>query len=94
MSNQEPGADQNEKPATGYRGALFYRQEYGYKLITMTIILYIPDEQSCVVSRVYDLDITEEAKYILATLPLAAVDVYHFPVTDGTDIKLTIRFEA
>ena len=89
MINQEPGANQNEKPTAGYRGGLVYRQEYGYKLITMTVSLYT-NEQSKVVSHAYDLDITEEAEHIPSGPPLAAVDLYHFPVTDDTVITLTI----
>ncbi len=73
-----------------YRGALVYRQEYGYKLITMMVNLLAPDEQSFVVSHTYDLDVVEEAEHIPSS-SLTDVDVYHFAVTDGTEIELTIR---
>jgi hypothetical protein len=86
--------NQNEKPATGYRGGLVYRQEYGYKLITMTISLRTHDEHSRVVSCASGLDITEEAEHIPSIAPLAAVDLYHFAATDGTEILLTIKSQA
>ncbi len=80
-----------EKRIVGYRGALVYRQEYGYKLLTLMIDLRTPDEQSRVVSRLGEIDLVEEAEHIPACLPLAAIDVYHFAVIDGTEIELTIR---
>src|SRR6266568_8791838 len=80
-----------EKLIAEYRGALIYRQEYGYKLLTLMIDLRTPDEQSCVVSRLGEIDLVEEAEQIPACLPLTAIDVYHFAVTDGTEIELTIR---
>lgn len=94
MTNHEPQTNQSKKPAAGYRGGFVYRQEYGYKLITMTISLHTPDKQSIVTTRAYGLDITEEAEHIPSGLPLAAVDLYHFAVTDGTKILLTIKSQA
>jgi len=55
------------------------------------VSLHTPDEQSHVVTHAYDLDIREEAEHLPARPPLAAVDVYHFPATDGTEITLTIK---
>jgi hypothetical protein len=55
------------------------------------IDLHTPDEQSRVVSRFGEIDFVEEAKQIPACLPLTAIDVYHFVVTDGAEIELTIR---
>jgi hypothetical protein len=91
MPNQESPIKQSERPGADYRGALVYRQEYGFKFITMTVSLRNLDEQSRVVSRAHDLDILEEAEHIPSSSPLlTAVDVYRFPVTDGTKIELTI----
>ncbi len=52
MTNQQLAINQRQKPIEGYRGALIYRQEYGYKLITMMIDLRTPDERSNVTSHV------------------------------------------
>ena len=94
MTNQQGAFNQSQKSIERYRGALIYRQEYRYKLVTMMIDLRTPDERSSVTSRVYDLDIPEEAEYLPAGSPLAALDLYHFPATDGMKIKLTIRSQA
>jgi hypothetical protein len=94
MTNHQGAVNQSQKPIEGHRGALIYRQEYGYKLITMMIDLHTSDERSSVTSRVYDLDIPEEAEYLPAGSPLAAIDLYHFPVIDGTEIELTIRSQV
>ena len=94
MINQRGAINQRQKPIEGYRGTLVYRQEYGYKIITMMIDLCTPDERSKVTSHVYDLDIPEEAEYLHAGSPLAAIDLYHFPATDGMEIKQTIRSQA
>ena len=91
MGNQQVAINQSQKPIEGYRGALIYRQEYGYMLITMMIDLRTPDERSNVTSHVYDLDIPEEAEHLPVGSPLAAVDLYHFLATDGMEIELTIR---
>jgi hypothetical protein len=64
MTNQQVAINQCQKPIEGYRGALVYRQEYGYKLITMMIDLRTPDERSRVTSWTYDLDIPEEAEHL------------------------------
>ena len=94
MTNQQLEINQRQKPIEGYRGTLVYRQEYGYMLITMMIDLRTPDERSNVTSHVYDLDIPEEAEYLPAGSPLAAIDLYHFPATDGMEIELIIRSQA
>ena len=65
---------QNEKSTAGYRGRLVYQQEYGYKLITMTISLHTPDERSIVTTRGYDLTITEEAEHIPSGPPFTTLD--------------------
>ena len=91
MTNQQVAINQRQKPIEGYRGALVFRQEYGYKLITMMIDLRTPDERSRVTSWTYDLDIPEEAEHLPTGSPLAAVDLYHFPAPDGMEIELTIR---
>lgn len=94
MINQQGAINQRQKPIEGYRGALVYRQEYGYKLITMRIDLRTPDERSRVTSWAYDFDIQEEAEHLPTGSPLAAIDLYHFPATDGMEIGLTIRSQA
>src|SRR5260370_29105332 len=90
MTNQQVAINQRQKHIERCRGALIYKQEYGYKLITMMIDLRTPDERSRVTSWVYDFDILEEAEHLSAGSPLAAVDLYRFPVTDGMEIDLTI----
>jgi hypothetical protein len=70
-----------------YRGGLVYTQEYGYKTVTMTISV-APDERSHVISHAYHLPVTEEAEHV------QAVDLYHFAVTDGTQIQLTLETPA
>src|SRR5437762_3222174 len=70
-----------------YRGSLVYTQEYGYKLVTMTVSV-APDEQSHVTSHAHHLPVSEEAEH------LQAVDLYHFAVTDGTQIQLTLETPA
>ena len=91
MTNQQLEINQHQKPIEGYRGTLVYRQEYGYKLITMMIDLRTPDERSRVTSWAYDLDIPEEAEHLPVGSPLAPVDLYHFLATDGMEVELTIR---
>ncbi len=83
----------NQK-SVDYRGALFYSQEHGYKLITLMIDLRTPNEQSSVLSSLCDLDIIEEAEHIPANLPLVAIDIYHFSAIDGTEIELTIKCQS
>ncbi len=91
MANQGPQINQSEKPTKDYRGSLVYRQEYGYKLITMSISIRTFGEQSRVISHAYDLDVEEEVEHFPSLSPFfTAVDVYHFPVTDGTNIELII----
>ena len=58
------------------------------------IDLRTPDERSSVTSRVYDLDIPEEAERLPAGSQLATIDLYRFPATDDMEIKLTIRSQA
>ncbi len=70
-----------------YRGGLIYRQEYGYKLVTMAVSV-APREQSHVTSYAHNLPITEEAEHI------QGVDLYHFAVTDKTEIQLTMETPA
>src|SRR5947209_2722059 len=94
MTNHQLEINERQKPIEGYRGTLIYRQEYGYKLVTMMIDLRTPDERSSVTSRAYDFDIPEEAECLPAGSPLTAVDLYRFPTTDGMDIELTIRSQA
>jgi hypothetical protein len=91
MIHQTPKSNQGQKPVEGYRGALVYRQEYGYKLITTMIDLCTLDERSSVISRLDDLPITEEAEHLPADLPLTAIDLYRFLATNGMEIELTIR---
>jgi hypothetical protein len=91
MTNQQLEINQPQKPIEGYRGTLVYRQEYGYKLITMMIDLRTPDERSRVTSWAYDFDNPEEAERLPAGSPLASVDLYRFPAIDGMEIELTIR---
>ncbi len=94
MGNQRVAVNQHQKPTEGYRGVLLYQQEQGYKLITMMIDLYTPDERSRVTSYNYDIDLSEEAQHLPAGSLLAAVDLYHFPVTVGMEIELIIRSQA
>ncbi|SRR5712692_6804899 len=94
MASKQRGINHNQKPIEGYWGVLVYRQGYGYKLITMMIDLHTPDERSSVISCVNDFDIPEEAEYLPAGSPLAAIDLYHFPATDGMEIDLTIRSQT
>src|SRR5262245_55529628 len=94
MGNQQVPINQSQKSIEVYRGTLIYRQEYGYKLVTMMIDLHTPDKRSSLTISVYDLYILEEAEYLPAGSPLAAIDLYHFPATDGMEIKLTIRSQA
>ena len=91
MTNQQRTINQSQKPVEGYRGTLVYHQEYGYKLITMMVSLQAPNEQSTVTTCDCGFTFTEEAKYIPLGPLLAAVDLYHFAVTEGTKIELTIR---
>ncbi len=94
MGNQREAINQSQKPIEGYRRVLIYRQEYGYKLITVIIDLRTPDERSYVTSWAYGFDIPEEAEHLPVGSPLAAVDLYHFLATDGMEIELTIRSRA
>ena len=51
----------------------------------MTITVSVaPDEQSHITSHAYNVPLTEEAEH------LQGIDLYHFSVTDGTQIQLTI----
>lgn len=78
--------DINQEPED-YRGGLIYTQEYGYKMVIM-IVNVAPDEQSQVISRAYDIPLSEEAEH------LQGVDLYSFAVTDETQIQLTINTPA
>jgi hypothetical protein len=66
-----------------YRGALVYRQEDGYTLITITVSLH-EQETSQVISHANNLPVLEEPEH------LPGVDLYHFAVVDDTRIQLTI----
>ncbi len=66
-----------------YRGSLVYTQEYGCMRVTMTISV-ATDEQSHVTSIAEDILVQEEAEHLMD------VDLYHFAVTNGTRIQLTI----
>lgn len=74
-------SDQQEKT---YRGALVYRRESGYWLVTMTVSRFTPQETTQVVTHAFDLPIEEQAEH------LEGVDLYHFPVYTGTHIHLRI----
>ncbi|HLG75475.1 MAG TPA: hypothetical protein VKX46_03630 [Ktedonobacteraceae bacterium] len=76
----------NQEPED-YRGGLVYRQEYGYTMVTMTVSV-APDEHSYVISYAHHLPLAEEIEH------LQGVDLYHFAVTDGTRIQLTIETPA
>jgi hypothetical protein len=67
-----------------YRGSLVYTQEYGYKTVIMTVSV-APDEHSHVTSYADTPPVLEEAEHF------QAVDLYHFAVTDGTRIQLTLE---
>jgi hypothetical protein len=84
----------NSKGQSLYRGILIYRKEYGYSLLTLIVDLYTHDEQSCVTSSLGAIDLAEECNCLPSCLPLAAVDVYHFTVTEGTEITVTITGKA
>ncbi len=70
-----------------YRGSLVYTQEYGYMLVTMTITV-AAHEQSHVTSIAEDIAVQEDAERLIG------IDLYHFTVTDGTRIQLTIDTPA
>ncbi|HEY4036501.1 MAG TPA: hypothetical protein VGL94_21300 [Ktedonobacteraceae bacterium] len=91
MTNQQGTINQSQKPVEGYRGALVYQQEYGYKLITMMVSLLTPNERSTVTTCDCGFTFTEEAEHIPSGPLLAAVDFYHFAVTEGTEIELMMR---
>ena len=91
MTSQGLKRSQRTKLTARYRGGFICRQEDGYKLITMIVNLLTPDEQSAVTTCDCGFTFAEEAKHIPLGSPLAAVDLYHFAVTDGTEIELTIR---
>ncbi|MBV9228521.1 MAG: hypothetical protein JOZ18_04340 [Chloroflexi bacterium] len=70
-----------------YRGSIVYTQEYEHKTVTMMISV-APDEHCHVTSHAHNLPVSEEAEH------LQGVDLYHFAVTDGTQIQLTIETPA
>jgi len=94
MITQKLGIAQGQKSTSQYRGTLVYRQECGYKLVTMLVDLQTCDEQSCVITRLGDFDLEERAEHIPASIPLIAIDFYNFPATDGTEIELTIQSQG
>ena len=65
------------------RGVLVYRQEDGYMMITITISV-TPDEYCQVISHAFGLPIEEEAEH------LPGLDVYHFVVSCGTKVELSV----
>ncbi|HEY4035135.1 MAG TPA: hypothetical protein VGL94_14340 [Ktedonobacteraceae bacterium] len=91
MTNQQATINQSQKPIEGYRGALVYQQKDGYKLITMMVSLRAPNEQSIVTTCDCGFTFTEEAEHIPSGPLRAAVDLYQFAVTDGTEIELMLR---
>ena len=91
MASQRLGRSQSTKPTMGYRGRFMCRQQYGYKLITMVVNLLTPDEQSIVTTCDCGFTFAEEPEHIPSNSPLIAIDLYHFAVTDETEIALTIR---
>jgi hypothetical protein len=66
-----------------YRGALVYRQENGYTVITITVTLR-EHETSQVTTYDSHLPIAEEAEH------LPNIDLYYFAATPGTRIQLLI----
>ncbi len=92
MINQELQVNLNKQPL--YRGMLIYRKEYGYSLLTLIVDLYTPTEQSSVTSNLGAIDLVEECNCLPSCLPLAAVDIYHFAVTEGTEITVTVTDRA
>jgi len=52
--------------------------------------LYV-DEQNKGITHGYNLEIREGIDYLSACPLLAARDMYHFPVTDGAEMTLTIK---
>src|SRR2546421_3326788 len=91
MTNQQGTINQNQKPVEGYRGTLVYHQKYGYKLITMIVGLLTSNEQSSVTTCDCGFTFTEEAEHIPSGPLRAAVDLYHFAVTEEAEIELTMR---
>jgi len=91
MTKQQGIIDQSQKSIEGYRGALVYQQKDGYKLITMMVSLRTPNEQSIVTICDCGFTFTEEAEHIPSGPLRAAVDLYHFAVTEEAEIELTMR---
>jgi hypothetical protein len=91
MTNQGLKRSQRTKRTARYRGGFICRQKDGYKLITMMVSLLTSDEQSTVTTCDCGFTFTEEAMHIPLGSLLVAVDLYHFAVTDGTEIELTIQ---
>ncbi len=94
MITQKLENSQSQKFAKQYRGTLVYKQEFGYKLVTMLIDLCTCDERSSVITRLGNFDLEERAEHIPASVPLIAIDFYNFPATDGTEIELTIKSQG
>jgi hypothetical protein len=89
MTKQASRSDQ--KPIDRYRGVLIYKQEPGYKMITMMINLHTPDEQSHITIWSHDLDTLEYGKPLHVDALHTAFDLYHFRVADDADIELLIK---
>ena len=60
----------------------------------MLIDLRTSGERSSASSLVDDFDILEEVEQLPTSSPLAAVNLYHFPATDGIEIELTTSNQA
>lgn len=73
MIDQELQTNLEKEPL--YRGVLVYRNEYGYRLLTLMVDLYAPDEQSCVTSSLGEVELVEEVDCLPSCLPLADVDI-------------------
>jgi hypothetical protein len=87
----EPAGSHRNKNPEGYRGALIYTQEEGYKMVSMHVHLY-EGERSRVMSHAYEVPLVHEAERLRAHPPLAGIDVYSFPAPDNaTNILLTIE---
>jgi hypothetical protein len=91
MANQALKNNQSQKSIEGYRGVLVYRQESGYKLVTMIIDMYTPDEQSHITIWSHNLDTLEYREPLHVNALHTAFDLYHFRVADDANIELLIK---
>jgi hypothetical protein len=93
MTKQASRSDQKQKPIDRYRGVLIYKQEPGYKMITMMIDLHTPDEQSHITIWLRDLDTLEYRKPLHVDALHTAFDLYHFRIANDADIELLIKHQ-